>query len=194
MSGMEKKVKMHTITIDGKMFQAREDQTVLQVARENGINIPTLCYLEGISEVESCRLCVVEIEGVDKLKTACKTHVQRDGMVVNTMSERVIEARKMQLELLLSNHKLECFSCPSSGVCELQRLFYEYEINETHFKGSRAKIEAPALTSHPFLEYHPNLCIRCQRCVNTCAKVSGRKAIELRRIYCYQYSFWRGLA
>lgn len=182
MSGMEKNVKMHTITIDGKMFQAREDQTVLQVARENGINIPTLCYLEGISEVESCRLCVVEIEGVDKLKTACKTHVQRDGMVVNTMSERVIEARKMQLELLLSNHKLECFSCPSSGVCELQRLFYEYEISETHFKGSRAKIEAPALTSHPFLEYHPNLCIRCQRCVNTCARVSGRKAIELSKV------------
>lgn len=181
MSEVKKEMKSLTMTIDGRVVQAQEGQTVLQVAKENGINIPTLCYLENVSAVESCRVCVVEIEGIDKLKTACSTSVQ-EGMVVQTMSERVIKARKLQLELLLSNHKLKCFSCPSSGVCDLQRLCYEYEITGTHFAGSRAKIEAPAMKDHPFLEYHPNLCIRCQRCVNTCAKVSGRKAIELSKV------------
>lgn len=172
---------MVNITIDGKQLQVANGLTILQAARQNGIKIPTLCYLEGVSEVESCRLCVVEVEGVDKLKTGCSTHV-KEGMVVHTMTDRVIAARRMALDLILSNHRLECFSCSTNGVCDLQRICNEYGVTQTSYRGSRIKIKTSPKTDHPFLEYRPNLCIRCQRCVNTCAKVSGRKAIKLGKV------------
>lgn len=171
---------MVNLIIDGIAIEASEDMTILQAARTAGVKIPTLCYLEEVNEIGSCRMCVVEVEGMDKLPTACNTLV-KEGMVVNTKSERVIETRKMMLDLILSNHSLDCFSCPQSGDCELQSLCYEYGVEHTSFKGTRDKSKMAAKDSHPFLNYHPELCIHCQRCVSTCEKATGRKAIGLGR-------------
>jgi len=169
------------ITVDGVALQVEEGKTILQAARENGIRIPTLCYLERVSNIGSCRLCVVEIDGMDKLPTACTTKV-KEGMVIQTMSPRVVQARKTVLNLLLSNHHQDCFSCASNGKCELQAVCNEYEVFNTTYLGSRAGIPAESKTANPFMGYRPELCIHCQRCVSACAKVSGRKAIDLKKV------------
>ena len=167
-------------TIDGRPITAEEGTTILKAARANGIHIPTLCYLEGIKEIGSCRLCVVEVDGMDKLPTACNTPVQ-EGMVIQTMSDRVVAARRDVLNLLLLNHETNCFSCPKNGACELQAACREYGIELSEFEGNKAKPEEPVKKGHPFLSYRPELCIHCQRCVSTCEKATGRKAITLKK-------------
>ena len=166
------------LTINGQVLETEEGLTILQAARGAGIEIPTLCYLEKVSAIGSCRLCVVEVMGMNKLPTACNTLVQ-DGMVIETMSERVVAARKAALELLLANHKQDCFSCPSNGRCELQQLCFDYGVTASPYESTRPS--QPEVAEHPFLGYRPELCIHCQRCVNTCAVVSGRKAITAGR-------------
>lgn len=166
------------LTINGQVLETEAGLTVLQAARGAGIQIPTLCYLEKVSSIGACRLCVVEVAGRDALVTACNTPVE-DGMVVETMSEKVVEARKTALRLLMANHAGNCFTCSSSGRCELQQLLIDYDIEDTSYSPTRPS--APALNAHPFLGYRPELCIHCQRCVNTCAVVSGRKAITTGR-------------
>ena len=166
--------------INGIPMEAEEGTTILSAAKTAGIRIPTLCYLEGINEIGSCRMCLVEEEWEDRLFTACNTTV-KEGMKLLTDSPRVVEARRMVLDLLLSNHHVSCFSCPSNGRCELQDLCYEYGIDLSSYEGTRKKIERPPVEGHPFLSYRPDLCIHCQRCVSTCEKATGRKAISLRK-------------
>ena len=166
------------LLIDGRNVEAAEGMTILQAARSAGIEIPTLCYLEGVSDIGSCRLCVVEVEGSDNLVPSCNTKA-KEGMVVNTRSERVIEARKTVLRLLLSEHNKECFSCEGNGHCDLQRYCNEYEIDTTPYEGGRHKLGHKKVDEHPFLSYDPSKCIHCQRCVMTCAHATGRHAIEL---------------
>ena len=124
------------LLIDGRNVEATEGMTILQAARSAGIEIPTLCYLEGVSDIGSCRLCVVEVEGINNLVTSCNTKV-KEGMVVQTRSERVMKARKTVLELLLSEHNRECFSCEGNGTCQLQRYCNEYGIESTEYEGGR---------------------------------------------------------
>ena len=169
---------MIKLTIDNIAVEVPEKTTILNAAKSVGIRIPTLCYLAEVNDIGSCRVCVVEVEGMDKLPTACNTIV-KEGMVVKTNTPKVIESRKMMLNLLLSNHHRGCFSCPQNGKCELQDLCYEYGVAESTFVGTRKKIERPAVTDHPFLSYTPEFCIHCQRCISTCEKVTGRKAIGL---------------
>ncbi len=168
---------MINITIDGRQLQVPEGTTILTAARENGIEIPTLCYLKNVSSIGSCRLCVVEVEGLGKLAPSCNT-VATEGMVIHTRNDRIVASRKMTLDLLLSNHHQDCFSCTSNGVCELQKVCNDYGVYYPTYPGSRYKIESPELNSHPFLGYRPRLCIHCNRCVSACAKVSGRNAIR----------------
>lgn len=169
---------MINLIIDGKQVEVAEGTTILDAAKTIGLEIPTLCYLEGVNHIGSCRLCVVEVEGMEKLPTSCNTTV-KEGMVVNTKSERVTEARKTVLNLLLSNHHQDCFSCAKNGACQLQKYCNEYGVEHTTYEGTRYKIEKPAKKEHPFLSYRPELCIHCQRCVNTCSKITGRHAIGL---------------
>jgi formate dehydrogenase major subunit len=115
---------------------------------------------------------------MDKLPTSCNT-IAREGMVIHTASDRVLAARKTALNLLLSNHHQDCFSCASNGVCELQQVCNEYGVYHTTYSGTRYQIEEPVKDSHPFLSYRPDLCIHCQRCVSTCEKVSGRSSIKV---------------
>lgn len=168
---------MVRLTIDGKQIKVQEGMTILEAARQHRIKIPTLCYLEGVSEIGSCRLCVVEIEGCDELRASCKTAVE-DGMIVHTKSDKVMTARKTVLNLIMSNHRISCLSCEKNGACELQLYCREYGIDHSCYEGDRIKIEKPLVDAHPFLSYDPSLCIHCQRCVNMCSKVAGRKALK----------------
>ena len=166
------------LTINGQIVNAREGMTVLQVARENGIHIPTLCYLEGVNDIGSCRLCIVEIEGTDVLHPSCVLKAA-EGMVVHTDSEKVIAARKTVLRLLLSEHYGDCFSCEKNGDCELQKYCIEYGVDATDYEGARVEKNFKKRDAHPFLSYDPDRCIECQRCVKTCTNVTGRKAIKM---------------
>ena len=102
---------MVNIIIDGKKLQVRDDVTILQAARENGFSIPTLCYLEGLNEIGACRLCLVEVKGQHRLVSSCNTKV-REGMEISTRSAKVRMARRLNVELILSQHNCNCPSCP----------------------------------------------------------------------------------
>ncbi|MGI6007836.1 MAG: formate dehydrogenase subunit alpha [Ruminococcus sp.] len=163
--------------IDGIPVEVEKGTTILQAAESVGIKIPTLCYIKGLMPDGSCRMCMVEIEnrGWSKLDTACSAHVS-EGDVIQTKSEKVIASRKGILDLLLSNHKTDCFSCAGNGSCKLQDYCYEYGVEKTSYEGEMT--EFPIDDSNPFFTYNPNLCILCHRCVNTCNQIVGRGAID----------------
>ncbi len=163
--------------IDGIPVEVEKGTTILQAAESVGIKIPTLCYIKGLMPDGSCRMCMVEIEnrGWSKLDTACSAHVS-EGDVIQTKSEKVIASRRGVLDLLLSNHKTDCFSCAGNGSCKLQDYCYEYGVDKTSYEGEMT--EFPVDDSNPFFTYDPNLCILCHRCVNTCNKIVGRGAID----------------
>ena len=166
------------VTIDGWPIEVDKGTTVLHAAQQAGIEIPTLCYLEDVLADGSCRICVVEIEnskGRKSLDTAC-TAICNDGDVVYTKSEAVVDARRKTLDLLLSDHKIECFSCEANGNCKLQDLCCEYGLERSSYNGE--KNQAPIDDSNPFLKYDPGKCILCHRCVNTCHEIVGRGAID----------------
>ncbi len=160
---------MLNIAINGQALEAREGQTILEVAREAGIHIPTLCYLAERSAIGSCRVCVVEVAGQPGLVPACTTPVA-DGMEVQTETERVTAARKIAVDLLISAHGLDstnyCFSCAKNGACELQSVARELDVTTPSFPAPAGR--KPVLDSNPFLRFDANLCIACQRCVGAC--------------------------
>ena len=164
---------MITVKINGNDYEAREGSTILEVARENGVYIPTLCFMEGVSDIGSCRLCMVEAEGYDTMLPACRTKI-KDGMVINTESELLNEYRKDMLKLILSNHNQDCMSCPANGTCELQSLCNRYEIGHADHKGTRSHIEEklPLLNENPYISYDPSKCIHCMRCISVCNNIA----------------------
>lgn len=170
-------MNMITVNIDGKDLQVPENYTVLKACREAGINIPTLCFLEGINEVGACRLCLVEVEGQRTLKASCVLPAS-EGMVIKTNTKRVRDARKLNLELILSNHNRECTTCDRNHKCELQRLAEELGIRDIRFEG--AKTIRSVDTSSPSIVRDPTKCILCGRCVSVCEKVQGVCVIGFR--------------
>ena len=170
---------MINIRINGLDLQAEDGKTILEIARSNGIDIPTLCYMEGVSDIGMCRLCVVEAEGFDNLLPACRTKA-RDGMVVVTESDTLTEYRKEMLKLILSNHHLDCMSCPANGTCELQNMCNRYGIEHADHDGTRKKIESklPVLDGNPYIVYDPGKCIHCQRCINVCHNIAVNGALK----------------
>lgn len=167
---------MLNVTIDGIRVQVKEGSTILEAAQSVGIEIPTLCYLKDLTPEASCRICLVEIEGNPKLFTACSTPVA-EGNVIHTKSEKVIAARRSVLDLMLSTHNADCFSCAKNGECQLQNLCYEYGVEKTSFPG--VKNDYPIDDSNEFFTYNPQQCILCQRCVNVCQKLHGEAAIGI---------------
>ena len=160
------------LTIDGKLIEAADGAGLLQVARQNGLIIPTLCYHRDLTPTGNCRICVVEVQGQRFLQAACVTKVW-EGMVVQTHSERVMRARRLTLELMLANHPQDCLVCDSSGVCELQDLAYDYQV-EVPAWGSKGKRYQVDSDPNPFVRVDFNKCILCRRCVQACAEVQGR--------------------
>lgn len=166
-----------TITIDGQTIQVPENYTVLEAAREIGIKIPTLCYLAGINEVGACRMCLVEVEKQRTLKASCVLPVS-EGMVVRTNTKRVREARKINLELLLSNHNRECTMCSRSGSCELQKLSEDLGVKEIRYEGEKTHTTVDDIS--PSIVRDQSKCILCGRCVNVCEKVQKVGVIGFR--------------
>ncbi|MBQ7480774.1 MAG: formate dehydrogenase subunit alpha [Lachnospiraceae bacterium] len=164
---------MITVKINGVDYEAKEGSTILDVARENGVDIPTLCFMEGVSDVGSCRLCMVEAEGYDTMLPACRTKV-KEGMILSTDSDILNEYRKDMLKLILSNHNQDCMSCPANGTCELQNLCNRFEIAHADHKGTRSHIEdkLPLLNDNPYISYDPSKCIHCMRCISVCNNIA----------------------
>lgn len=162
------------LIIDDKKIKADSSSTVLEVARNNNIDIPTLCYLKDVNEPASCRVCVVEVEGAKNLVTACTTKV-RDGMVVRTNTTRVIRARKTALELLLSNHNKNCLNCPKNLKCDFQKLCEQFHCDTEKFAGSTVQTVIDD-TNHAIVR-DMSKCILCGKCVSVCAKFQGCSAI-----------------
>lgn len=162
------------IIIDNQKVKVNSNQTILEAAKSIGINIPTLCFLKDINEPASCRVCVVEVEGARNLVTSCNTKV-RPNMVVNTTSERVLNARKTTVELLLSNHNKNCLSCSRNLKCTLQRLSKDLHCDADRFVGEVTKSEID-FTS-PSIVRDQSKCILCGRCVAVCSSRQGVDAI-----------------
>lgn len=163
------------ITIDGMHLQVPENYTVLKAAREAGIDIPTLCFLEDINEIGACRMCVVEIKGARSLQTACVYPVS-EGLEVWTNTAKVRESRKVTLELILSNHDRSCLTCVRSRNCELQKLAEELNIQEIRFDGEQKMVELDEFS--PSIVRDPNKCILCRRCVSVCKNVQTVSVID----------------
>jgi len=160
---------MVTLTIDGKKVTVEENTTILKAALSVGIRIPTLCYFEKLNEIAACRICVVEIEGRDRLAASCNT-LAEEGMVVFTCSPKVQSARRVNLQLILSQHKTECTTCSKNGHCSLQSLSEEFGLIENAYK-TAARSNAWD-KDFPLIRDNTK-CIGCMRCIQVCDKIQG---------------------
>ena len=160
---------MVTITIDHQQIAVDEQLTILEAAKEAHIEIPHLCYLRDINEIGACRVCVVELQGKDKLVTACNTVVQ-EGMVIYTNSPKVRYARRCNVELLLSQHDCECAYCSRSGNCSLQKISNDLGITSLPYE--KKVMYTPWNQSFPLIR-ESNKCIKCMRCIQICDKVQN---------------------
>ncbi len=169
---------IHVITfaINGHDVSAREDETVLDVARENEIFIPTLCQVNGLSSVGACRLCLVEVKGRPRLFPACTLHAE-EGMEVVTESERLKNYRRMILELLFSERNHICAVCVSNGHCELQDLAQKLGLTHIHFAYRYPSMSIDA--SHKQFAIDHNRCILCTRCVRVCDEIEGVHVLDV---------------
>ncbi|HAK95808.1 MAG TPA: ferredoxin [Planctomycetes bacterium] len=166
---------MITFEADGRTIQANEGETILTALKREGIHVPTLCHMEGLPPSGACRLCVVEVEGTPTLAPACSYPVA-PGMKINTRSPRVLEARKTNVELLLSNHPDDCLYCSRNGKCDLQGLAMEMGIRQRLYRGKKTTREMDV--SSPSILRDPDKCILCGRCVRVCEEVQGVSAID----------------
>lgn len=163
------------VTIDGIEIYVPKNYTVLDAAREVGADIPTLCHLKEINEIGACRMCIVEVEGSRGFVTSCVMPVS-DGMVVKTSTPAIRDARKVTLELLLSNHRKECLTCVRNGNCELQALAQKLNITNIEFEGEMS--ERFVDDASPSIVRDTSKCILCKRCVAVCKKVQNVGAID----------------
>lgn len=159
-----------TLTVNSELVSAQEGQTLLAVLKEQGIEIPTLCHLEGLTERGGCRLCLVEVEGNNKLLPACVTPVQ-EGLVVTTHSERLVKYRHMILELLFAERNHVCAVCVMNGNCELQA--NAAGIGMDHVRYEYLNPNLPVDASHDRFVLDHNRCILCTRCVRVCDEIEG---------------------
>ena len=167
--------KMINLKIDDKEIQVEEGTTILQAARQASIDIPTLCFLKDINEIGDCRMCIVQVDGRRGFATSCIQKVE-EGMVVKTHSKEVIEARKVILDLILSNHQRDCLTCTRNGNCELQNLAVKFNVTGIEYEGETNKHQIDDLS--PSIVRDFNKCILCRRCVSVCKKVQEIGAID----------------
>ena len=160
---------MVNLTIDGKKISVEENTTIMEAAASNGIPIPKLCYLKGINEIAACRVCVVELEGKEKLITSCN-NVVKEGMVIYTNSPKVRRHRRTTVELILSQHDCEFVTCSRSGNCSLQTVANDLNIFDIPFK---MQLEKQPWDKHFPLIRDSSKCIKCMRCVQVCDKIQG---------------------
>ncbi len=160
---------MVNLTIDGKQISVEENTTIMEAAAQNGIPIPHLCYLKGINEIAACRVCVVELEGKERLITSCN-NVAKEGMVLYTNSPKVRRHRRTNVELILAQHNCECVTCTRSGNCMLQTVANELNIIDIPYK---MEIEKQQWNKEFPLIRDSSKCIKCMRCIQICDKVQS---------------------
>ena len=171
---MEK--KMINLTIDDQKIKVPEGTTIIEAAKQAGIDIPTLCFLKEINEVGDCRMCIVEVEGRRGFATSCIQTVE-EGMVVHTHTQNVLEARHVILDLIISNHAKDCLTCTRSGNCELQMLATKFNVLSVEFPGEMTQHKVDDLS--PSIVRDFNKCILCRRCVAACKNVQHIGAIDV---------------
>jgi predicted molibdopterin-dependent oxidoreductase YjgC len=169
------------LSINGKEVPARAGQTILDVARETGVEIPTLCYLERLKPIGACRLCIVEVAGTTTPVTACTAPVAQ-GMQVRTDTPFLENMRREALKLILLHHPMNCEACEITGACRLQDMVYAHDIThqDLHTYNIRPIEFAPAAWATPLIRYHPRRCVLCGRCVQACVELSDVGAINYR--------------
>jgi NADP-reducing hydrogenase subunit HndD len=169
------KMEMVNLTIDGVQIEVPKGTTVLEAARSAHIQIPTLCYLKGINEIGACRMCLVEVKGARSLQASCVFPVG-EGMEIRTNTPAIREARKTNMELILSNHDRKCLTCVRSENCELQTLSKQLGIEEIRYEGEKGNYAVDEVSTS--IVRDSNKCILCRRCVSTCREVQGIGAIS----------------
>ncbi len=162
------------VTINGKPVEVSEGSTIMEAAETVGIRIPSLCHMKNVHQYGSCRICVVEVEGMKNLQASCMAKV-REGMVIRTHSPKVLAARKVLYELLLSNHPKDCLNCSRNTNCELQELGYELGVSESRFEGAMTK---PMVDISPSITRDTSKCVLCRRCVTVCTQIQKVGAIQ----------------
>jgi formate dehydrogenase alpha subunit len=168
-------LKLITITIDGHVISVPKGTTVLEACRKNDIQIPTLCQDPELTLTGSCRLCVVQIEGMRNLPPSCVT-VATEGMIVQTQNPKVRAARKTILELLVANHPLDCMTCQKMGNCSLAEYAYEYGATGELYQGEQRSL--PIDSGNPFILRDPNKCISCGKCIKACTEIQGKSILD----------------
>ncbi|NEO52347.1 MAG: bidirectional hydrogenase complex protein HoxU [Okeania sp. SIO3B5] len=163
-------MSVKTLTIDGNQIAVEEGTTILEAAKEAGVHIPTLCHLEGVTDIGACRLCMVEVSGARKLLPACVTEVA-EGMKIQTQTQKLQEYRRMLVELLFSEGNHVCAVCVANGNCELQNMAVEVGMDHTRFP-YRFPDRGMDLSHKQFGIDH-NRCILCTRCVRVCNEIEG---------------------
>lgn len=160
---------MVKLIIDNKEIKVAENTTILDAAAENGIEIPTLCYLKDLNEIGTCRVCVVELEGMGRLVPACNTPV-KEGMVIYTNSPKVREVRRINVGLILSEHDAKCAVCVRSGNCSLQTISNDLGILDIPYE---EKLSHKEWSKDFPLIRDSEKCIKCMRCIQVCDKIQG---------------------
>lgn len=164
-----------SVTLNGRQVAAEPGQTIMALADAHGVPVPRLCHYPLLKPSGGCRLCVVQVRGARNLVAACTTPVT-DGMEIQTESADVVESRRESLDLLVSNHPLDCFACEATGDCRLQDYAYQYGIREGSYKGAHRQVDVD--DSNPFFRIDYDKCVLCGICVRMCDEVMGYGAID----------------
>jgi len=165
-----------TVTLNGRQLGVSEGMTILEAAQENGIDIPTLCYRSELTPLGVCRICVVEVEGSRTLVGSCHTPTTQ-GMVIYTHSPKVLETRKIIVELLLASHCGSCFMCDKANICELRRIAADLDVGLPRF--TVRKRYYPLEDINPFIQRDLSKCILCRRCVSACSEVAKQNVFGI---------------
>jgi NADH dehydrogenase/NADH:ubiquinone oxidoreductase subunit G len=168
--------KKITLTINGKEVSGRPGMTILETARENGIDIPTLCHIPDLAPIGACRLCVVEVEGSRTLVGSCHTPIA-EGMVIQTHSPKVIATRRVLVELMLASHPDACLVCDKANICELRRIAADLEVGLPRFR--TRKHYFPVEDENSGMTRDMSKCVQCRRCVIACKSESGQPVFSM---------------
>jgi len=165
-----------TVTIDGAQVSGREGMTILELAQENGIDIPTLCHRPELTPIGACRICVVEVEGSRTLVGSCHTPISQ-GMVISTRSPTVVETRKVIVELLLASHCGSCFMCEKANVCELRKIAADLEVGFPRFRVRKRYY--PIEDVSPYIQRDLSKCVLCRRCIRACSEIAKQNVFSV---------------
>ncbi len=164
------------VTLNGKQVLGRPGITILELAKEHNIDIPTLCYLDELTPTGACRVCVVEVEGSKTLVASCHTPITK-GMVIQTHSPKVLETRKLIIELLLASHCGSCFLCEKANICELRKIAADLDIGLPRFHPAKNFIQVETIS--PYIERDLTKCILCRRCVRACTEIAKKDILAV---------------